>query len=141
MAEELATEYSRLFTAPRPPVLPHETHYREDTEFIGQGLADVEASYSAAGWKPSEEFPEENDFVAVELAFIRQLIDRQRAGQEETFGFERVFLDEHLLVWYEDLLEALVAETDDPFYLAAAHVFAGFVEFEDELVAQMVADR
>lgn len=141
VADELAGEYSRLFTAPRPPVLPHETHYREDTEFIGEGLAEVEASYSAAGWAPPEGFPEENDFLAVELAFVRNLIERQRAGHAETFGFERVFLDEHLLRWHEAFLVDITDETDEPFYLAGAHVFAGFVDFEDELVAQMVADR
>lgn len=143
VAAELGREYTRLFVGPRPPVLPHETHYREDTEFIGKGLAEVEASYSAAGWAPPEDYPEENDFVAVELAFLRNLIDRQRTGHEETFGFERVFLDEHLLRWYEPFLADLEdelgpgeAETD--LFLAAAEVFAGFVEFEDEIVAQQV---
>ncbi|MFB6221140.1 MAG: molecular chaperone, partial [Halolamina sp.] len=94
--EELATEYTRIMVGPRPDVLPHETFYREDTEFIGEGLADVEASYGAAGWSPPEEYGEENDHIAVEFAFLRYLIERQRAGAEETVGFERVFLDEHL---------------------------------------------
>lgn len=143
VATELGREYTRLFVGPRPPVLPHETHYREDSELIGEGLAEVEASYSAAGWAPPEEYPEENDFIAVELAFLRTLIDRQRSGQEETFGFERVFLDEHLLRWYDPFLAEIQAELDadeaeSDLFLAAGEVFAGFVEFEDELVAQQV---
>lgn len=143
VATELSREYTRLFVGPRPPVLPHETYYRDDTELIGTGLAEVEAAYAAAGWAPPENYPEENDFIAVELAFLRDLIDRQRAGQEETFGYERVFLDEHLLRWNEPFLEDLEAELDPDesetdLFLAAGEIFVGFLTFEDELVAQQV---
>ncbi|MFW5934911.1 MAG: molecular chaperone TorD family protein, partial [Halolamina sp.] len=30
--DDLEREYTRVFVGPRPPVLPHETHYREDTD-------------------------------------------------------------------------------------------------------------
>ena len=127
-----------VFVGPRPPVLLHETHYRDDTEFIGEGLAEVEASYGAAGWTPPEEYPEENDFVAVELAFLRWLVTKQREGRDETFGYERVFLDNHLMTWVDDAVADVREETDEPLFLAAAEILAGLVEFEDEIVAQMV---
>ncbi|WP_224268093.1 TorD/DmsD family molecular chaperone [Haloprofundus salinisoli] len=136
--DELAREYTRVFVGPRPPVLAHETYYREDTSFIGEGLAKVEASYAAAGWKPPEEYGEENDFIAVELAFLRYLVERQYHGAEEAFGYERVFLDEHLTSWHEAFVDDVLDETEEPLFRAAALVFAGVVEFEDELVAQMV---
>jgi TorA maturation chaperone TorD len=135
---ELAKEYTRQMVGPRPDVLPHETYYRDDTEFIGEGLADVEASYGAAGWSPPEEYGEENDHVAVEFAFLRYLIEAQRAGAEETVGFERVFLDEHLLTWIESFADHLLEETDDPLFRAAAQVAAGTAAFEDEIVAQLL---
>ncbi len=136
--EELVVEYTRVFVGPRPPVLAHETYYRDDTEFIGKGLAAVEASYAAAGWKPPEDYTEEDDFIAVELAFLRNLIERQRHGAEETFGYERVFLDEHLLRWIDAMCADLEGETDVDLYRAAGALLDGFVAFEDELVAQMV---
>lgn len=136
--EELATEYTRVFVGPRPPVLAHETYYRDDTDFLGNGLADVQASYAAAGWTPPAEYPEEADFVVVELAFLRYLIERQRRGDDETFGFERVFLDEHLLTWVDAFAADVLKNTDESFYRAGAKVVEGFAEFEDELVAQMV---
>ncbi|NEU56984.1 molecular chaperone [Halorussus sp. MSC15.2] len=136
--DELATEFTRVFVGPRPPVLAHETYYREDEDFLGEGLAAVSASYAAAGWSPPEAYPEEDDHLAVELAFLRYLVDRQRAGDEETFGYERVFLDEHLLHWADAFAEDVLDETDEPFYRAGANVVAGLAEFEDELVAQMV---
>jgi TorA maturation chaperone TorD len=135
--EELEVEYTRVFVGPRPPVLPHESYYRDDTDYMGQGLANVEASYAAAGWNPPENYPEENDFVAVELAFLRWLIGRQAAGTEEAFGYERVFLDEHLTAWVDDFVADVLDETDNDLFRAAALVLQGLVEFEDELVAQM----
>lgn len=138
VANDLAKEYTRIMVGPRPDVLPHETFYREDTEFIGEGLADVEASFGAAGWSPPEEYGEENDHVAVEFAFLRYLIEAQRAGAEETVGFERVFLDEHLLTWIETFADHLAEETDDPLFRAAAHVAAGTAAFEDEIIAQLL---
>lgn len=137
LQDRLNREYTQLFVGPRPPVQPHETYFREDTEFIGEGLAEVEASYGAAGWTPPEDYGEENDHIAVELAFLRYLVDRQRTGAEEAFGYERVFLEEHLSTWTDDFVDAVEAETEEPFYLAAAHVFVGLVDFEDEIVAQM----
>lgn len=138
VVEELEVEYTRVFVGPRPPVLPHESYYRDDTDYLGQGLADVEASYAAAGWKPPEDYGEENDFVAVELAFLRWVVGRQATGAEEAFGYERVFLDEHLTTWVDDFVVDVLEETDNDLLRAAALVLQGLVEFEDELVAQMV---
>jgi TorA maturation chaperone TorD len=135
--DDLESEYTRVFVGPRPPVLPHETYYRDDTDFRGAGLAKVEASYGAAGWNPPEEYPEENDHVAVELAFLRYLVERQRAGDEETFGFQRVFHEEHLSHWIDDCAADVVETTDDPFYEAAGHLLAGYVAFEAEIAGQV----
>jgi TorA maturation chaperone TorD len=135
---DLESEYTRLFVGPRPPVLAHETYYREDTDFIGEGLAEVQASYDAAGWSSPEEYPEEDDFLAVELAFLRALLSRQRQGQVETFGYERVFIDEHLDQWIDAFVADVLDTSEEPFYRAGVHVLRGFVDFEDELVAQMV---
>jgi len=136
--DALEREYTRLLVGPRPPILAHETYYREDADYLGEGLADVEASYSAAGWSPPEEYPEESDFVVVELAFLRHLIDEQRRGAEEAVGFERVFLDEHALPWADAFTDDLREQTDSRFYVAVADIYAGTLQFEDELVAQLL---
>ncbi|WP_200530273.1 molecular chaperone TorD family protein [Halorubrum sp. LN27] len=135
--DDLEREYTRVFVGPRPPVLPHETHYRDDTDFRGEGLAKVEASYGAAGWSPPDDYPEENDHIAVELAFLRHLIERQRAGDEETLGFQRVFHDEHLSQWIDDCARDVLDNTDEPFYEAAAYLLSGYVAFEEEIASQM----
>ena len=135
--DDLEREYTNLLVGPRPPVLPHETNYREDTEFIGEGLAEVDASYGAAGWSPPEDYPEEDDFVAVELAFLRYLIERQREGDEETVGYERVFIEQHLSEWVVDFADEMREEADDGLFLAAALICEGLVRFEDEIVAQI----
>lgn len=136
---ELNREYTRIFVGPRPPVTAHESYYREDMDYLGKGKAMVESSYGAAGWKPPESYPEEADYVAVELAFLRRQIERQRTGAEEAFGYERVFLDEHLDAWVDDFVEDVLEKTDNGLYRAGALVFEGLVEFEDDIVAQMVS--
>jgi TorA maturation chaperone TorD len=135
--DDLEREYTNLLVGPRPPVLPHETNYREDTEFIGEGLAEVDASYAAAGWAPPEDYPEEDDFVAVEMAFLRYLIERQREGDEETVGYERVFIEQHLSEWVVDFADEMREEADEGLFLAAALICEGLVRFEDEIVAQI----
>jgi len=134
---ELERAYTNLLVGPRPPVLPHETHYSEESEFIGEGLAEVEASYGAAGWESPEEYPEEDDFIAVELAFLRFLIERQREGHGETVGFERVFLEEHLGQWVDDFVAEMRKEADEGLFLAAALICQGLVRFEHDIVAQL----
>ena len=135
--DDLEREFTRLFVGPRPPILPHETYYREDTDFRGSGLTEVEASYGAAGWSPPEDYPEENDYVAVELAFLRNLIRRQREGYEETFGYQRVFHEEHLSEWIPAFADDVRERTDEPFYEGVADVLAGYVAFEEEIAMQM----
>jgi len=94
-------------------------------------------SYAAAGWAPPEEYPEEEDFIAVELAFLRYLIERQREGDEETVGYERVFIEQHLSEWVVDFADEMREEADEGLFLAAALICEGLVRFEDEIVAQI----
>jgi len=136
--DALEREYTRLLVGPRPPVIAHETYYREDADYLGEGVAEVEASYGAAGWGPPEDYPEEDDFVALELAFLRHLIDQQRQGADEAVGFERVFLDEHALTWVDAFTDDLREQTDSRFYVAVADIYAGTLRFEDELVAGLL---
>jgi TorA maturation chaperone TorD len=136
--DALEREYTRLLVGPRPPVIAHETYYRGDADYLGEGVAEVEASYGAAGWAPPDEYPEENDFVVIELAFLRHLIDQQRQGAEEAVGFERVFLDEHALTWVDAFTDDLREQTNSRFYVAVADIYAGTLQFEDELVAGLL---
>lgn len=134
---ELKREYTRVFVGPRPPVMAHETFYREEMEFLGTGKSEVEASYAAAGWNPPDSYPEEADYVAVELAFLRHLVERQRRGAEEAFGYERVFIEEHLAHWIDDCAADTTEYADTEFYEAVGYVLSGVIEFEHEIAGQM----
>ncbi|QSW99290.1 TorD/DmsD family molecular chaperone [Haloterrigena alkaliphila] len=135
--DDLEGEFTRLFVGPRPSILPHETYYREGTDFRGAGLATVEASYGAAGWSPPEDYPEENDYIAVELAFLRSLIRQQRAGHEEAVGYQRVFHEEHLSAWIPAFAADVRETTDERFYEAVASILEGYVAFEEEIAMGM----
>lgn len=137
VVDELEVEFTRLFIGPRPPVMPHETYFREDMEFLGDGLPKVKASYGAAGWKPPENYPEEEDHLALELAFLRYLVRSQQQGREEALGFQRVFHEEHLSHWLDECAAAIVDEAESPFYEAVGHLLAGYCAFEEEIALQV----
>lgn len=135
--DELSAEYTRLFVGPRPPVIAQESYYREDTDYLGDGLATVKGSYGAVGWSPVDEYPEEADHVAVELAFLRELISRQRGGEADAFGYQRVFHEEHLDRWIDDCAADIVDCADSAFYEAVGYLLTGYVTFEAEIAMQM----
>ncbi|MFC4439249.1 MULTISPECIES: TorD/DmsD family molecular chaperone [Natrialbaceae] len=137
VVDELEVEYTRLLVGPRPPVTPHETYFRGEMQYLGEGLPKVEASYGAAGWSPPENYPEESDHVAVELAFLRHLIRSQKRGREEALGYQRVFHEEHLTHWLDDCAAAIAAEANATFYEAVGHLLAGYNEFEEEIALQV----
>ncbi|TYL35862.1 molecular chaperone TorD [Natronococcus pandeyae] len=134
---DLEREFTRLFVGPRPRILAHETYYRDDTDFRGAGRAKVTASYNAAGWSPPAEYPEEDDYIAVELAFLRYLVRRQRNGAEEAFGYQRVFHEEHLSEWIDDLVADVREQSQEPFYEGVATLLEGYLAFEEEIAMQM----
>ncbi|ELY66031.1 TorD/DmsD family molecular chaperone [Natronococcus jeotgali] len=137
VVDDLEVEYTRLLVGPRPPVTPHETYVREDMEYLGEGLPKVKASYAAAGWKPPENYPEEADHVAVELAFLRYLIRSQHQGREEALGYQRVFHEEHLTHWLEGCALEIAEKTHETFYEAVGHLLAGYDEFEEGIAMQV----
>lgn len=137
VVDDLEVEYTRLLVGPRPPVTPHETYVREDMEYLGEGLPKVKASYAAAGWKPPENYPEEADHVAVELAFLRYLIRSQHQGREEALGYQRVFHEEHLTHWLEECALEIAEKTHETFYEAVGHLLAGYDEFEEGIAMQV----
>ncbi len=55
------------------------------------GLAEVDASYGAAGWAPPEDDPEEDDFIAVEMAIPKSHRAPAR-GRRGDRRLERVFI-------------------------------------------------
>jgi TorA maturation chaperone TorD len=71
------------------------------------------------------------------MAFLRYLIERQREGDEETVGYERVFIEQHLSEWVVDFTDEMREEADEGLFLAAALICEGLVRFEDEIVAQI----
>ncbi len=116
--DTLKREYTDLLVGPRPPVLPHETNYREDTEFIGEGLAEVDAAtVRQAGHRPRTT-PKRTTSSPSKWRHA-YLIERQREGDEETVGYERMSL-EHLSEWVVEFADEMRDEADDGLFLAAA---------------------
>lgn len=119
-------EYGRLFED--GAVGTRERDYREPDADVDRELA---AAYEAADWSA----PEGNrDDIGTELAFLRHLVDRQRAGHAAALEQERQFIDGHLSQWVDPFARDLADAADSELYLGAASLLRGVVEFEDVLV-------
>lgn len=133
IGEELAAEYARSFAEPDAPVSTRETAYREGIE-----SAAIEAHYDASGWSPPSA---DSDAIVAELAFLRSLVDDQRAGHEGSVGHEKAFLDEHLSRWAGAFAASLREHSKAKFYRATASIVEGTVAFEGDFTARVLAER
>lgn len=136
---DLQFAYQRLFLGPaRPRVDAYESCYR-DTErrLAGPWAAQVAALYAEEGLAVDGLLP---DHIAAELAFMAHLTAQEEAaisaGDEEKAQRYRetqiAFLRHHLLVWAPTFCQRLAQEADHPFYAAAAHWLAAWLEEEAE---------
>ena len=120
-ATTIEREHTRLFVGPRPTLLAHESYYADD--YLGEPLARVTRQYATLGVAPGPNLREEVDYVAVELAALSLLAERDERSQSAAF------LEDHgwwLPAFAADLREA----TDHRLYRAVADVLEGLVRFD-----------
>lgn len=129
---DVITEHAQLYLGGNPRVPSTESAYRDGVE-----PDDVAARYEAAGWSaPGDDPP---DDIAVELAYLGELVTRQR-DDAAAFERERAFLDDHLLRWADDFAEATYERADSDLYRGVASVLLGATTFEAAFVAERAPD-
>lgn len=138
--EQLRSSYMRIFD-PRQAPHPFEAEYR--TEHFRQRtdlLADLMGFYQAFAVSPDHERP---DHIACELEFVHLLSlkealairDRRDERAEICASARRKFLTEHLLLWYERVVEMIrlrATEPKDRFYLVLANLLEALMAQEKE---------
>ena len=130
----------RIFDPRRAPY-PYEAEYR--TEHFRQRtdlLADLMGFYQAFAVSPDHERP---DHIACELEFVHLLSLKEalairdgRGEQADICASARAkFLTEHLLLWYERVVEMIrlrATGPEDRFYLALADLLEALMAQEKE---------
>ena len=139
--EELNDTYERTFgLLVSGACPPYETEYTDSSLAFqrSHGLADVSGFYSAFGLKRSEEHPERQDHIVLELEFVSCLLglERQATESDDPLGPEQAaicrdalarFVRQHLCWWSPTFAVLLTEEAGGGFYHAVGVFLAALV--------------
>jgi len=120
---ELRFEYADLFLNAGPnPVLPYESvHATGEPVLMQPSVFEVRAAYRRAGVHKSEDYKEVDDYIAVELEFVRFLLENDDAQAAADF------INDHLLNWLPDFHAAFYTATGLDFYKGLSEFTLSFV--------------
>ncbi|MDD2778376.1 MAG: molecular chaperone TorD family protein [Methanocellales archaeon] len=136
LRELLSREYRDIFGE---KVQALERHYIAKSDSILEDLRDV---YGKKSWTIPEDFPKEEDHIAVECEFVTHLLKAMRKTllslnaeeSEASFNFQRDFINEHILNWIPSLCDDIASETENKFYLGASKMTSGILDLDKELL-------
>jgi TorA maturation chaperone TorD len=135
LAENVAEEYVRLFIGPfSAAVNPYESFYFTG-RLLDRPLADVRRFLKSTGIEKLEDYPEPEDFLAVELEVMRWLVAKQLAAPDpkdarQWLQLQADFLKEHLLVWGPACAKDVERADRANFYRSVAKLLQGFLALE-----------
>jgi TorA maturation chaperone TorD len=139
MFETLQRDYRRLFIGPdHLPAPPWESVYlsTDGLVFEEQTLA-VRKFYARYGLESPKRLKEPDDHFGLELAFLAHLCTlgleaistNDPDSLAEVLDDQRLFLEQHLLLWGSEFLDRVVEHAETSYYRGAAHLASGSVEF------------
>lgn len=142
VSELLAEEFTRLFLGPGRHISAHESIFAEvdgdSGSLWGATTVDVKKFIEATGLAYDPEYTGIPDHVSVEFEFMQRLCSweadqwrqKHRGRAEYCADVQRRFLDQHLLRWLPQFMDAVIAEATVPFYRAMAKLSKNFVRLE-----------
>ena len=145
---DVTAEYTRLFVLPFGAV-PNESFYLDEKKHVGGRVtAAVQRFYDAAAARLSGTSMELADHIGVELEFMKFLCDLEsqfwnaasEEGLETCIGFQRDFLENHLLRWHQALGRKIVEESSLDLYRALARLTIDFLEAERAFVPALARE-
>jgi len=110
--KDLSYEYADLFlNAGVNPALPYESvHAKGEPVLMQKSVFDVRGAYRNAGVHKSEDYKDLDDYIAVELEFVRHLLEKGDTAAAADF------LNSHLMNWIPEFHAALYGAADLDFY-------------------------
>ncbi|MDP2809246.1 MAG: molecular chaperone TorD family protein [Rhodocyclaceae bacterium] len=145
---EIVAEYTRLFVLPFGAV-PHESYYVDEKKQVGGHVTvAVQRYYDAAAASLTGTRLELADHMGVELEFMKFLCDLEsqfwdaasEEGLETCIGFQRDFLDGHLLRWHQALGQKIIEDSNLDLYRALARLTVDFLEAERAFVPALAQE-
>jgi len=143
--DDITAEYTRLFVLPFGTV-PHESFYLDEKKQVGGHVTvAVQRFYDTSVVRLSGTDMELADHIGVELEFMKFLCNLESRfwsansedGLKTCIGFQRDFLDGHLLRWHQMLGQKIVEESGLDLYRALARLTNDFLESERTFVSAL----
>lgn len=149
--EQLAVVFNRVFFGMGPrtaqKAFPYESVYTSSEGLMMQeAYASAVSAYREQRLAKNPAFPEPEDHLAVELAFMQSLCDRAAealaCGNEEKaeqmFVEQRAFLDEHLLTWIGRFAADAKQSAEGGFYWHLAVFTEAFLQADAQALGEVL---
>ena len=127
--KELRYEYADIFlNAGVTPVFPYESVYVTGEPVVMQEpVFKVRKFFREAGVHKSEEYPDLDDHIAVELEFMAYLCEKEKVELQANFVAEH-------FKWMKDFCDNLKKYSQADFYKAVAELTESIVSMEEKIV-------
>ncbi len=140
----LRYEYADIFlNSGQDPAFPYESvAMTREPQVCGEPLFEVRKAYREAGVHKSQDYPDLDDHVAVELDFMAYLChqEQEREGQQ-ILEAQRNFLVNHLQPFAVEFSAVLGKSAQSEFYRGLAEMILGFVFLDRMTVLDRLANR
>lgn len=141
LSDEMGIDRTRLYRGISPdygPTPPYETVWVADVDPNNEVFLSVREAYGQEGFAISSSAHERDDYVGIELDFMRELIEREaaawRAADEETArsaaAAQKKFFTAHLGLWATRFVDAALEEATTDFYRGHLIAFRGLMDEE-----------
>jgi len=144
LMETLGLEFTDLFIGPGSHISAHESIFAEMDHGMGGlwGITTVAVKkfIETTGLDYKPEFTGVPDHVSVELEFMQKLTEweadkwnqNDRENAEYCLTVQRMFLQQHLLIWIPQFCDVVIAQAQRPFYRTLSELTKSYLEFEQQ---------
>lgn len=143
LIEDLVQEYTELFIGPRDHISAHASCFveldgGEKGMLWGKETVRVKAFIEETGLEYDEAYNGIPDHISVELEFMQKLTQWEaekwaEANSESAhhcLEIEKLFMDNHLMVWVPKLCETIRSADGSAFYARVADLLEEFLRFD-----------
>lgn len=126
-----------------------ESAYRSERGLLFQSAYfDILEKYKEVGLGKREDFPEPEDHLSLELAYMahlsRRTVSSIETGREEEmkkyYRYQKSFLKDHLLPWIPQFSSSLSEVSPSTFYKALAYLLQGYIQVDFEFLDSLLPD-
>lgn len=140
---DLAKDYAALFlgVGEKTVSLCESVYQSRSGALFQDSYFEVKERYQEMGLEKSEDFPEPDDHLSVELVHMASLcrlsidsIENNTGKQQYYLRSQKEFLKKHLLSWVPEFSLRLEEASHSKFYNSLAYLLNGYIKMDDNLL-------